>query len=295
MKCDEGYAITGDRDAGCIGGELTWELVEFTCAKKVELTVGLSLDDGILAFKTKFKEMLSGVLEIEADRIVVLNVKGGSAIVKFHFAAHPDQQAHNTPEALMSKLQAMYENGELAQQMPSVLSFDAAPDIAGPSVSASATNSASTAEPDDDSALLIVFVLISIMVCAVLVVVAVVMYHKTKGKGEEQDVTDEIEMETTQNPITAGSAGPVLTPPAAGVELWRSVVDPNSGRTYYVNKDTKETSWELPAAMATQQQTWREHIDPQGRTYYSNKATKETAWALPPGATVENNGRTLEL
>ena len=104
-------------------------------------------------------------------------------------------------------------------------------------------------------------------------------------------------METTQNPITAGSAGPVLTPPAAGVELWRSVVDPNSGRTYYVNKDTKETSWELPAAMATQQQTWREHIDPQGRTYYSNKATKETAWALPPGATVESNanGRTLEL
>ena len=32
--------------------------------------------------------------------------------------------------------------------------------------------------------------------------------------------------------------------------MWRSAVDPNSGRTYYWNTVTRETSWRLPADAA---------------------------------------------
>ena len=33
-------------------------------------------------------------------------------------------------------------------------------------------------------------------------------------------------------------------------EQWKALMDPNSGRTYYVNRATRETSWQLPAVGA---------------------------------------------
>ena len=33
---------------------------------------------------------------------------------------------------------------------------------------------------------------------------------------------------------------------SGGKTLWKAVADPNSGKTYYVNRDTRETSWKKP-------------------------------------------------
>ncbi|KAF7191419.1 Pre-mRNA-processing protein prp40 [Pseudocercospora fuligena] len=67
------------------------------------------------------------------------------------------------------------------------------------------------------------------------------------------------------------------------------------GRTYYFNKQTKETTWtkpadfddsEPPATPATPSTgnaaDWAEAKTQDGRTYYYNKVTKQTTWTLPP-------------
>jgi len=70
---------------------------------------------------------------------------------------------------------------------------------------------------------------------------------------------------------------------------WTEAVDPRSGKTYYYNKATKETSWKKPTAAAAAPPAadelpagWAECVDPNsGKTYYYNKATKQTSWKRP--------------
>mmetsp|Transcript_6841 Transcript_6841/g.8940 ORF Transcript_6841/g.8940 Transcript_6841/m.8940 type:complete len:789 (+) Transcript_6841:150-2516(+) len=91
---------------------------------------------------------------------------------------------------------------------------------------------------------------------------------------------------------------------------WVETVDPNSGKTYYANVVTKETTWSYPtqqikkevAEQKKQQKkqdaaarktaggggnkdVWVERQDPQGRVYYYNRTSKVTSWYRPE----ENN------
>lgn len=84
-------------------------------------------------------------------------------------------------------------------------------------------------------------------------------------------------------------AGPAL--PAG----WEAVTDASSGKTYYCNRATGESSWTPPAAPAAVAPPppppnmgmqlppgWETASDPaSGKTYYFNRATNQTSWDPP--------------
>ncbi|ORC89250.1 uncharacterized protein TM35_000132540 [Trypanosoma theileri] len=83
---------------------------------------------------------------------------------------------------------------------------------------------------------------------------------------------------------------------------WRAVLDPGTGRTYYVHKITKSTTWKVEDTFEEKKNTsngdnkttekqkpiktssssssvWGERQDPStGKVYYYNKKTKQTTW-----------------
>jgi hypothetical protein len=50
-----------------------------------------------------------------------------------------------------------------------------------------------------------------------------------------------------------------------------------SGRSYFYNSDTKDTTWVKPVLCG-----WQSAVDPSGKAYYWNAATSETSWTPPP-------------
>ena len=84
-------------------------------------------------------------------------------------------------------------------------------------------------------------------------------------------------------------------PPA---RAWVTRADPASGRTYYANADTGETTWERPADFADfappapcapPSGAWGTHMDPtSGHPYYQNRVTGETQWDKPPGMAIRS-------
>ena len=72
---------------------------------------------------------------------------------------------------------------------------------------------------------------------------------------------------------------------------WVENVDKKSGKKYYANLKTKETSWTYPAELAKSKDSdndlgdWVERTDPKsGRKYYYNPKTSQTSWTKPsPG------------
>lgn len=103
-----------------------------------------------------------------------------------------------------------------------------------------------------------------------------------------------------------GPAGPPGLPPG-----WEQITDPASGKPYFCNRATGETSWTPPAAPAMQPGAamaptpapapsgppqggaapplppgWEQINDPaSGRPYFCNRSTGETSWT-PPAAPV---------
>ncbi|CAJ1367050.1 unnamed protein product [Effrenium voratum] len=87
-------------------------------------------------------------------------------------------------------------------------------------------------------------------------------------------------------PAPGGYGGGSSLPPG-----WEQTTDPSSGKTYYFNRATNETSWTPPAAHAPPPTMpapgglppgWETAQDPNsGKTYYFNRSTNETRWDPP--------------
>jgi len=95
---------------------------------------------------------------------------------------------------------------------------------------------------------------------------------------------------------TAGAVGRTSTTDMSLAPNWQERVDQNSGRVYYVNHTTKETTWtrptvappitppspHTPTASLILPPHWEERVDRNsGKVYYVNHATKETSWMRP--------------
>ena len=89
---------------------------------------------------------------------------------------------------------------------------------------------------------------------------------------------------------------------SGGKTLWKAVADPKSksGKTYYVNRDTRETSWKKPpdadrpwgddatggggggGGKPQLPAGWVEHFDEKRqKPYYHNRSTNATSWKFP--------------
>jgi outer membrane protein assembly factor BamB len=83
------------------------------------------------------------------------------------------------------------------------------------------------------------------------------------------------------------------------------VVDKSSGKTYYVHRQTKETTWNRPAELGAQpgvpgvdggDSEWKEVIDKNsGRPYYVHRQTKETRWDRPADLSPALESATTQL
>ncbi|XP_041375572.1 NEDD4-like E3 ubiquitin-protein ligase WWP1 [Gigantopelta aegis] len=98
------------------------------------------------------------------------------------------------------------------------------------------------------------------------------------------------------NPTSANIAQNANPEPlAAG---WEVRYDAH-GRPYYVDHNTRTTTWERPQPLPP---GWERRLDPRGRAYYVDHNTRKTTWQRPNMETVQNlqnyqewrNNRTLE-
>lgn len=95
-------------------------------------------------------------------------------------------------------------------------------------------------------------------------------------------------------------------------ENWFQTVDDETGRTYYVNRQTRISSWTKPvcfkpdeeipripqrlrwSTLAENPEVWRSQVDTKtGKTYYFNKDTREVSWVKPKGFKNNRHSRGL--
>lgn len=106
---------------------------------------------------------------------------------------------------------------------------------------------------------------------------------------------------TRPTPVSQSAVASPASPPAAPISPlpsgWKEATDPKTGKVYYYNTSTKQTTRERPTtsgdtpsgalkvppppAGQTLPAGWKEEKAPNGRSYYFNVATKERLWTLP--------------
>ena len=74
---------------------------------------------------------------------------------------------------------------------------------------------------------------------------------------------------------------------------WEAKQDPGSGKTYYVNHETKATQWTRPqyqvagkvgrrgSGLGKLPAGWEMKHTAEGKPYFVNHATKKTQWTMP--------------
>lgn len=75
---------------------------------------------------------------------------------------------------------------------------------------------------------------------------------------------------------------------------WKTATDPKTGRVYYYNEITKETSWDKEGISKLKSgdlpPNWKTVTDPKtGSLYYYNEITNETTWDKPKYTSVEHD------
>uniref|UniRef100_A0A3Q3MUJ7 E3 ubiquitin-protein ligase n=1 Tax=Mastacembelus armatus TaxID=205130 RepID=A0A3Q3MUJ7_9TELE len=84
--------------------------------------------------------------------------------------------------------------------------------------------------------------------------------------------------------ITTDGAKPRQQVPGASDPLWEQRKDPH-GRTYYVDHNTRTTTWERPQPLPP---GWERRVDDRGRIYYVDHNTRTTTWQRPTMESVRN-------
>ncbi|XP_037135810.1 NEDD4-like E3 ubiquitin-protein ligase WWP1 isoform X3 [Syngnathus acus] len=89
--------------------------------------------------------------------------------------------------------------------------------------------------------------------------------------------------------VTTDGAKPRQQAPAAGTPDplppgWEQRKDPH-GRTYYVDHNTRTTTWERPQPLPP---GWERRVDDRGRIYYVDHNTRTTTWQRPTMESVRN-------
>ncbi|EKF26069.1 hypothetical protein MOQ_010254 [Trypanosoma cruzi marinkellei] len=128
-------------------------------------------------------------------------------------------------------------------------------------------------------------------------------WHRKQQERRQAEVNGNERHDHTK-PMTTRTVAEATT----ATKDWDECVDPKSGRKYYVNRHTKQTTWTLPAVVATVTGNnpainaaevrpnlmtttpntntlppfWEECVDPKsGRKFYVNHQTRETTWTRP--------------
>ncbi|CAG9572154.1 conserved hypothetical protein [Leishmania major strain Friedlin] len=120
--------------------------------------------------------------------------------------------------------------------------------------------------------------------------------HKSKTTTWERPQPSVATPPSVANVSSHASGGSAMALPA----MWEARVDPRTGRTFYINHETKTTSWERPAVAPTPlpaaqpssgnvetggDSDWVPCVDPAtGRTFYVNDKTRQTSWSRPTPA-----------
>uniref|UniRef100_A0A673ZCZ4 E3 ubiquitin-protein ligase n=1 Tax=Salmo trutta TaxID=8032 RepID=A0A673ZCZ4_SALTR len=89
---------------------------------------------------------------------------------------------------------------------------------------------------------------------------------------------------TTEAPSTEHDRGSSGAEADEAKPSWEQRKDPH-GRTYYVDHNTKTTTWERPQPLPP---GWERRVDDRGRIYYVDHNTRTTTWQRPTMESVRN-------
>ena len=294
IACRDGYAGTVVISACTTSGQYEVagcnRVLQMTFAKDI---AELASDMAMTAFKDDFKlNIASALTGVTADRVVVSSVIGASVLVEFFIEAAAGAA---TSADAVAELTAM-DTTTLQSSFPGFVGLVEAPIQTTAVASVAVPTPAPDAKDDEGGSSGAVFVFVLVLcLCGGSVAFNAKSKGGEDGGGGSQPAATE-KSETIFNPMDPSNPGGS----AGGKTLWKAVVDPNSGKTYYVNRDTRETSWKKPpdADRPWGDDTtgggggggnrqlpagWVEHFDEKRqKPYYHNTKTNETSWKFPP-------------